>query len=100
MFCAFIYLSKWGVNRFLFSWLRVYQVDKKVCRLYVYQKESKVGENIGEDDSMPIITMSETEIKFFINGYYAYKHLWKPVINEQFSAAVEPCNVVEKCRFV
>ena len=34
-----------------------------------------IGENIGEDDSIPITVTSETEIKSFIKGYHAYKHL-------------------------
>ena len=47
--------------------------------------ELKIGENIGQDVSLPIIVTSETEIKSFIKGYHAYKHLWNPFINEQYS---------------
>ena len=46
--------------------------------------ELKIGENIGQDVSLPIIVTSETEIKSFIKGYHAYKHLWKPFINQQY----------------
>ena len=40
--------------------------------------------NINDNGSVPIIATSETEIKSFNNEYYVYKHLWKPIINEQY----------------
>ena len=46
--------------------------------------ELKIGENIGQDVSLPIIVTSETEIKSFIMGYHAYKHLGKLFINRQY----------------
>lgn len=40
--------------------------------------------------------MPETEIKSDIKQYYAYKHLWKPVINKHLNVAMEPGNLSGK----
>ena len=54
------------------------------------------GLNINDDDSIPVIVTSNMDIKSFVKGYHAYKNLWKPVINEQLSIAMEPTNVADK----
>ena len=44
----------------------------------------------------PIIITLDMIIKSFAKGYYAYKDLWKPFINEKLTTAMEPDNVVDK----
>jgi len=59
--------------------------------------ELRIGDNfINVCDSIPITVTSDTEIKSFVKGYHAYKELWKPVINDQLTTAMEPDNVVDK----
>ena len=59
--------------------------------------ELRIGDNfINVCDSIPITVTADTEIKSFVKGYHAYKELWKPVINDQLTTAMEPDNVVDK----
>ena len=58
--------------------------------------ELKFGENIYTADSIPILLVSDVEMKSYIKGHHVYKHLWTPVINEHLSSEMEPNNIKDK----
>ena len=48
--------------------------------------EPMIGENfINNEDSIPIVITADKTVNSFVKGYDAYKDLWKPFINEEWS---------------
>lgn len=51
---------------------------------------------INEDDPIPLIIMSSTELESYVKGYHVYKDIWTPVVNEELKTEMEPGNVKDK----
>ena len=55
---------------------------------------------MNEDDLIPVIVKASTEIDNYGKGCHIYKNLWKPTVNEELEAEMEPDNVMDVRLFV
>ena len=51
---------------------------------------------INEDDLISVIVKASTEIDSYVKGYHVYKNIWRPTMNEELEAEMEPENVIDK----
>ena len=68
----------------------------------MFQRQHKMALKIGnvfinEDDLIPVIVKTSTEMDIYIKGYHVYKNIWKPTVNEEFENEMEADNVMDKC---
>ena len=49
-----------------------------------------------ETEDIPIVAVTSTDIVSNIKGYYVYKSVWAPTLQEQVYGEIEPHNPVDK----
>ena len=52
--------------------------------------------DIAETKDIPIVLVTSTDIVSSIKGYYVYKSVWSPTLQEQVYGKIEPHNPVDK----
>ena len=67
----------------------------------MFQRQMKMALKIGnvfinEDDLIPVVVKVSIEINTYVRGYQIYKNIWKPSMNEELKAKMEPDNVMDK----
>ena len=89
-------------NEFSFTLcvMKIHRFCLHFSHCLVYGISSKIKLNIRQsfkdDDSVPVLVVSDIEAKSFVKGFHEYKHLWKPILIEKLATAMEPVNAVNE----
>ena len=55
-----------------------------------------MGKDIAETEDIPVVIVTSTDIVSNIKGYYVYKSVWTPTLQEQVYEEIEPHSPVNK----